>query len=251
MLSVPYRAFDVLTAEAEMEGRFTHLSNPVWSTDDLSKIAEQGFPALGMGVDIEIQRRFADGALGSPLLMQSLCAQLCSQLDIFQTETPERAVQFEEVDLPALYRAVARDFGLPAFTKLSAGPQSRKDRIARQFVNGMTGDIYEAVLAAVAYSGANEQTAYDDLRSALRDILSEAAPEKHEVARAIQHMCEIAKQVQMHDALRRSNSPIQTEEEVDQIEIPSVDWQNDTLQINDVFLRFYLRWIHRYEVSKL
>jgi len=25
MLSVPYRAFDVLSAEAEMEGRFTHL----------------------------------------------------------------------------------------------------------------------------------------------------------------------------------------------------------------------------------
>jgi hypothetical protein len=249
MLSVPYRAFDVLTAEAEMEGRFTHLSIPVWSADDLIKIAEQGFPALGMDVDSEIRSRFAAEALGSPLLMQSLCAQLCSQLDIFKTEYPVISVKVDEIDLPSLYRTVARDFGLPAFTKLSAGPQSRTDRIPRKFVNGTTGDIYEAVLAAVAFSGAHEQTAYDDLRSALRDVLMETPPQKHEVTRAIQHMCEIAKQAQVHDSLRRNNASSATDEGADQIELPAVDWQNDTLQINDVFLRFYLRWIHRSEVA--
>ena len=173
MLSVPYRAFDVLTAETEMEGRFTHLSIPTWSKDDLIKISQQGFPALGLQVATEIQERFAEESLGSPLLMQSLCAQLCSQFDVLETIEPSKSVQPTDTNLDELFRAVARDFGLPAFTKLSAGPQSRTDRNPLQFVNGETGDIYEAVLAAVAYSGANEAITYDELRSALRDVLAE------------------------------------------------------------------------------
>lgn len=33
------------------------------------------------------------------------------------------------------------------------------------------------------------------------------------------------------------------------LDIPAIDWQDETLQINDVFLRFYLRWIHRNTVT--
>ena len=176
--------------------------------------------------------------------MQSLCAQLCSQLDVFHTLEQVRTIQKVSVDLPSLYRAVARDFGLPAFRRLSSGPQSRTDRIPRRFVTGQTGDIYEAVLAAVAYAGAGDQIAYDDLRSSLRTILLDVPPQKHEVTRAIQHMCDIARQMQTHNAPRRDQPEVELEENSG-VDVPAVDWQEDTLQINDVFLRFYLRWIHR------
>ena len=250
MLSVPYRAFDVLTAEAEMEGRFMHLLIPKWSEDDLVKIAQQGFPTLGLEVAREIQVRFAEEALGSPLLMQSLCAQLCSDFNVFETEEPVRAIQSDTLNLEELFRAVARDFGLPAFTKLSAGPQSRKDRNPRRFSNGQKGDIYEAVLAAVAYSGANEATSYDDLRASLRDVLAETPPQKHEVTRAIQQMCDIAKKMQVRDALTHNQQDeLAIARDRDVIDVPTIDWQDDTLQINDVFLRFYLRWIHRDKIA--
>jgi len=120
MLSVPYRAFDVLSAEAEMEGRFTHLPIPAWNVDDLCKIARQGFPAMGLHVSDDIQERLATESLGSPLLMQSLCSQLCAEIDVFTTQQPPRSVQPDEVDLEHLFRIVARNFGLPAFKKLAA-----------------------------------------------------------------------------------------------------------------------------------
>jgi hypothetical protein len=89
MLSVPYRAFDVLSAEAEMEGRFTHIAIPKWSDDDLLRIGILGFPAMGLEVNPKIMDALAKESLGSPLLMQSLCAQVCAYNDVFTTETPQ------------------------------------------------------------------------------------------------------------------------------------------------------------------
>ena len=248
MLSVPYRAFDVLSAEAEMEGRFSHLPILAWRPDDLLKIAEQGFPAMGLEVGLQIARSLAEEALGSPLLMQSLCAELCIQLDVTSTKLSSCGVGPDDVDLPQLYAAIARDFGLPSFQKLSAGPQSRTDRIPRRFVNGNSGDIYEAVLAAIAYSGAGEQTSYDDLRAALREILSKAVPQKHEVTRSILQMCGIAKKMQVKSAMQRD---AEAEDAIDTVEIPPIDWKDDQVMINDVFLRFYLRWEHRPAVAPI
>ena len=248
MLSVPYRAFDVLTAEAEMEGRFTHLQIPTWSREDLIRISQQGFPALGLDIAPDIQERFAGESLGSPLLMQSLCAQLCSDLDVFETLDQARRVDATELDVEKLFRSVAIDFGLPAFTKLSTGPQTRTDRNPRKFVNGQTGDIYEAVLAAVAYAEAGETITYDELRSALRDILAETPPQKHEVTRAIQQMCGIARRMRM--MREQQQNAMEMDDTETSFDIPAIDWQDDALQMNDVFLRFYLRWIHRNTVIR-
>jgi len=72
-------------------------------------------------------------------------------------------------------------------------------------VNGQEGDIYEAVSAAVAYGGANEQISYDDLRSTLQEVLLDSVPQKHEVTRAIQQMCRIARTMQLNNALQRDS----------------------------------------------
>jgi hypothetical protein len=242
MLSVPYRAFDVLAAEIEMEGRFTHLTIPAWEARDLIKIAKRGFPHLNLAVEDSIESILAEEALGSPLLMQSLCSQVCLDLDILDTAEQTRVLEEHEIDIPKLFRAVAQDFGLPAFKKLAAGP-SRSDRLMRPFTNGQSGDIYEAVLSAVAFAGAKEQTPYDDLRTALREVLQNDLPQKHEVTRSIQYMVEIAKAMQVRSAKQRDGGEVSDPEAL--VDVPAIDWVDDTLQINDVFLRFYLKWIER------
>ena len=98
----------------------------------------------------------------------------------------------------------------------------------------------------MAYSGAAEKTSYDDLRSALRDILTNAVPQKHEVTRSIVQMCDIAKKMQVKKALQRDAEAEDTDSNV---EIPPIDWKDDQIIINDVFLRFYLRWVHRPAVA--
>src|SRR5437016_3829704 len=39
LLSTPHRAFEAIKAEAEVTGRFRHVTVPVWELDDLKKIA--------------------------------------------------------------------------------------------------------------------------------------------------------------------------------------------------------------------
>lgn len=245
ILSVPYRAFDVVSAETEMEGRFTHLPIPSWNVDDLEKIAYQGFPALGMNVAVAIIVALAHESMGSPLLMQSLCAEYCLRADVLETLETHKTYDLSEINIQNVFERVARDFGLPAFEKLSAGPQSRTDRNPRPFTNGSTGDIYEALIAAIAFADAPEKLPYDDLRTALKDTLTDAIPQKGEITRAIGHMVEIAKKIQNETTTLNDNE--QTTEN-DRIDVPSVDWKDDTLYINDVFLRFYLKWIHKAEV---
>lgn len=101
-------------------------------------------------------------------------------------------------------------------------------------------------MAAVAFAGADERIAYDDLRSALREVLRDAVPQKHEVTRAIQQMCKIAKDMKVRSATQRTGG--EDSDSADEADVPAVDWQDETFLINDVFLRFYLRWIHRVEL---
>jgi hypothetical protein len=49
--------------------------------------------------------------------------------------------------------------------------------------------------------------------------------------------------MQIKTALQR-DSDIGGEDE-DKVDIPALDWKDERLLINDVFLRFYLRWVHR------
>ncbi|MCO6414798.1 hypothetical protein JYK14_01205 [Siccirubricoccus sp. KC 17139] len=253
ILSVPYRAFDVLTAEAEMEGRFNHLTIPMWNSEDLCKIGALGFPYLGLDLSSEppetggfaLIEALADEAMGSPLLMQSLCAELCDQLDILETVDPPRQISHEDVDLKIIYRRIAQDFGLPAFEKLSKGPKRGSDRMPRPFANFTTGDIYEAVLAAIAHENAPERLTYDALRGALRHVLMDNIPQKHEITRAIMQMCSIAHGMQVGSIEQREGAGV----EDTRLEMPAIDWKDDVLYLNDVFLRFYLKWVHRDKIE--
>lgn len=70
LLAVPHRAFDPITVENEVEGRFKHIEIPEWSIDDLVLIPQRGFAALGVAVDDKSIKEICDEAFGNPLLVQ-------------------------------------------------------------------------------------------------------------------------------------------------------------------------------------
>ena len=61
---------------AELEGRVRHRLVTPWEEEELMKIAEMGFPFLGLTVSAEAHRQLARASWGSPLLMQELCRLL-------------------------------------------------------------------------------------------------------------------------------------------------------------------------------
>lgn len=224
-LAVPHRAFDVISREREMEGRFSHIEIPKWNLKELSEIANTGFPLVNVKVPAETIERLASESIGSPLLMQRYCHKICTHYDIETTLPERRELNPSNRVIVGIFEKVANDFGYPAFKRLSTGPQSRSARVQRQLRSGERSiDIYEAILNSIASTGPKEQISYNEIREQLQHLLVDGAvPQKNQINSALTHMARIAKE-------EIGGEPI-------------IEWTDDVLYITDPFLIFFLRWV--------
>jgi len=196
LIAVPHRAFDTISAEPEMEGRYAHIEIPPWAQHELIAIPRTGFAKLRMNVDPIVIDGMCCEAMQSPLLIQRFCARLCTHYQIEESLKKLRDFQPTDEVIRNIYKGVAQQFGFPTFKKVAKGPQSRSKRNPRKLKNSNeTVDIYQAILMAVAKTGPKAKLHYDDIREHLKEILSETdIPQKHEVSGALGHMETIARQ---------------------------------------------------------
>jgi hypothetical protein len=220
--SVPHRAFDAVRVEKEMTGRVEQLPIPMWERGELEAIALRGFNELNVTGDQDTVSRLAHEAFRSPHLMQDFCLQFGKLNGVRETVAERRSLRPPE-DWEAFFRGRAPSASKAAFDLLVKGPP-RTDRLARQLKDGTETDIYGAVLAAIASTGPVTELAYDQLRSALRDVLAGDLPQLHEVTRVLLAMTKIARE-------QIAGEPV-------------VDYDDEykTLHISDPFFAFYLRW---------
>lgn len=223
LLSVTHRAFDAIRAETELTGRFIAIQLPHWNIEDLRKIAEFGFEALNVQCPSEIIQNLVDEAQENPFLMQKFCWEICFDLNIENTARLSAHQIPDDYDLRPMYERLAEDAGLPIYQQLAAGPQSRKVRAKRPLRNGNNADIYEVILLALAETGPKPAVSYDELRTALTNLLADMVPQKHEITAALKHLAVIARKIGAESA---------------------IDWDETKREINvaDPYLRFYLRW---------
>lgn len=218
--SVPHRAYDVVRVEKEMTGRVQQLDVEQWSGDDLRLIAVQGFSALGVTVPEEIVGRLAEESFGSPHLMQTHCLNLCKANRVDRELLPV----FQAPDWQGFFEQQASATSKSAFDLLKTGPRQRKDRLPRDLRSGITTDIYGAVLAAIAHTGPQTSLVYEEIRSALREVLSSELPQRHEVTNVLEQMTDIAKN------------------KIDGEPVIEYDAEYSTLHLVDPYFAYYLRW---------
>jgi hypothetical protein len=144
LLSTPHRAFEAIKAEAEVTGRFKHVTLPTWTEVDLRKIATTGFSALNVKCNSGTVQIFAKESQGSPLLMQQFCWNICYGSGISESSLFPQKIN-DDFDVAGIFNEVAQDAGLPIYEKLSRGPQSRTSRIMRPLATGGEVDIYQAI----------------------------------------------------------------------------------------------------------
>ncbi len=223
LLSVTHRVFDAIKAETELTGRFTAISLPHWSRDDLLQIPAKGFEELKATCPQPIINRLCDEAQESPFLMQKFCWEICFDLDIDRSKMIGHHVVPDAYNLTGMFKRLAQDAGLPIYQRLAAGPQSRRKRENRPLRSGGTADIYQVILFALAESGPKAVLKYEELRDLLGNLLSGQVPAKHEITSALKHLTKIA----------RSGE-----------ESGAIDWDETKREVNivDPYLRFYLRW---------
>jgi hypothetical protein len=223
LLAVPHRAFDPMTVEQELEGRFKHVEIPPWEMDDLMFIPKRGFEALNVESSDELNSRICAEGFGNPLLVQEICSELCIKSDI--VKSTEQLQHLNRELLGEALTEIAKSKGFPKYSKLKAGPDAKKKRMLREFKDGRAQDKYSAILTALSTLGPQPRTNYEDLRVALQNLLQiSAMPAKHEVTSALVNMSKIAR------------------EEIDGE--PPLEWveSENALIITDPFLLFYMKW---------
>jgi hypothetical protein len=194
----------------------------MWEICELVEIANRGFPLLNLEVPATVVKRLASEGYGSPHLMQEFCREIVKGHGLSQT-SPDRQCITQVAD--NLFKSVAEGTGRIIFDKLSKGPRQRADRVQRKLKNGETADIYKVILYALAKVAPGLETIeYEELRSAIRDVLAESIPQAHEVTRVLEKMAEIAAS--------------------DEASTPVLDWEKEErkLHITDPFFAFYLKW---------
>ncbi|WP_412515631.1 ATP-binding protein [Actinomadura madurae] len=223
VIAVPHRAYDVVRVEKEMTGRVEQLEVGFWSTSELMEISRQGFSALNV-IDRNdaIAKRLAEESFSSPHLMQDFCLQICKVNNI--REKSRMASKLKSPNWAEFFSGRSSSTSKTAFEMLARGPRQRTDRKPRILHGGTATDIYGAVLYAIAFTGPLTSLTYEGLRSALRNVLDEDLPQRHEVTRVLEEMSKIAKR------------DLEGEPVVD------YDESLSTLHISDPYFAFYLRW---------
>lgn len=223
IISVPHRAYDAVKVEREMTGRLTQLEIPIWEKVELELIMRLGFEELNIIVPQDLIDSFAEESFGSPHLTQDFCYKFCNKNDIKET-LKTQTVLTKLNDEDKFFREMACNTSKGAFDRLSRGPRQRTDRKKRVFVDGTEGDIYRAILLAIAKAGPKTSLTYEEIRNALKSILHDQVPEAHEITRVLDMMTGISKK------------DIGGEPVVD------YDKELSTLYISDPFFAYYLRW---------
>jgi molybdopterin-guanine dinucleotide biosynthesis protein len=221
--SVPHRADDAVRSNPELRGRVAAVNLEYWSAEEIIQIPRKGFAALNSELAPAVESRFATEAFGSPQLMQSICLNLCHDLQLAE-ELPTQArlaVSDQEV-----VRTLQRTSSVADFSKLVSalhiGPRTRgTERKIHDFTDSTRGDVYRAVLLAMKNDPAALSIPYDAMLDRVRAVCTADAPVGSSVTSALEQMNVIAEEVQP------GKSPL--------------SWDDDTLDIVDPYLLFFLR----------
>lgn len=224
-IAIPSRKFDVIDVERELTGRVDSVEMPSWDEKELSKIAENGFKTLNLGVPKDIVSYLAGESFGSPFLMQDFCRSICQRYDVEHSQNFRKTLDLTVESVSEIFPIIANNSGRSMFDKLKRGPRTRTDRIPRKMKNGEITDIYGVVLETLKHLKPGIETiSYDMLRTGIRDVLADDLPQHGEIARVLEKIAEISY--------------------TDTSSTPVIDWQKDEdiLTITDPFFAFYLRW---------
>lgn len=222
VLSVPHRAFDVERAETEMTGRVERIQMNLWSHENLSQIAIQGFNALNIEIDYGLIDRLIKESFGSPHLMQNHCFNSCIQNNIEEKCESTTRLRISEWD--SFFQNSSISTSMSAYELLKNGPRVRSDRKERILTSGISTDIYGAILSAIEFTGPNLSLTYEEIRTALREVLQSDPPQRHEVTNVLEQMTSIAKN------------------NIEGEPVLEYDQQYNTLHIVDPFFAYFLRW---------
>lgn len=228
--AVSHRSDDVVRSNPELRGRVLAIDFGYWQERYLREIGDIGFGLLNAAVEGRALDELAKEASGSPQLMQAICLNLCFVTDIRESlPVPSMVAVGQEVISLVLERTSSMTDFRSLVDALDTGPPTRgTERKTYEFADGTNGDVYRAILKAIALDPPQLSFAYEDLTARLAALCHADPPVGSSVISSCQQMAKLA----------GKNFP---RERV-------IDWDEErggVLDLPDPYLLFYLRWSSR------
>ncbi len=233
--SVPHRSDDVVRANPELRGRVQAVDMAFWEEGELAQIAERGFRTLNMDVSADFISRLAVEACGSPQLMQSLCLQTCFRMNVFETCSTLRPFAVSDEDMRRILETTSATTDFSKLVEaMHVGPKLRgQERNEFSFKDGTVGDVYRAVLLAIASDPPVMSITYNALLGRIAAVCADATkgPVGSNVSEACTQIDKIAKNTVAVDTGVQGTQPIEWDKTADV----------ENLHIAEPYFLFYLR----------
>lgn len=222
VVSLPHRADEAIRQNADLSGRLSLINMEPWKVEDLKEIAKKGFSKLDIKIEDKIAKQIAVESLSSPQLMQYICLNICTILEMKN----DQKKQIEQEILKTAYRYTTANFEYGDVVSLmKKGPNTRgKSRNTFQLKTGQLCDLYELIVKSIAENPPIMKLEFEDIKKRIYALISDAY--KKPTPQAIK------------ESLTKLQELLHGREDIFRV----LDWKEGILYILDPLFLFYLRW---------
>lgn len=222
VVSLPHRADEAIRQNADLSGRLSLINMEAWEVHDLKEIAKLGFHKLKISIEDEIATRIAIESLSSPQLMQYICLNICTILEM--SEDDDKKIKQEILETAYRYTTANFEYG-DVVSLMKKGPNTRgKSRNKFQTKDGQECDMYELIVKSIAKNPPVMKLKFEDM--------------KERIYRLIAEDCQKPVPQTIKESLAKLQELLHGREDIFKV----LDWKEGVLYILDLLFLFYLRW---------
>ncbi|MCI9123494.1 MAG: ATP-binding protein [Eubacterium sp.] len=222
VVSLPHRADEAIRRNADLSGRLSMINMESWEVNDLKEIAKVGFGKLDIQISDDVAQQIAVESLSSPQLMQYICLNICTILEM--SEHNDRRVKHEILETAYCYTTANFEYG-DVVALMKKGPNMRgKSRNRFQTQNGKAYDIYELIVKSIAENPPIMKLEFENV--------------KERIYRLIAVGCKKPAPQAIKESLVKMRELLHGREDIFKV----LDWKEGILYILDPLFLFYLRW---------
>ena len=222
VISLPHRADEAIRRNADLSGRLSMINMEPWEVNELKEIAVLGFEKLGIQIEDAVATQIAIESLSSPQLMQYICLNICTILEMSESNT--RCVKQEILE--TAYRYTIANFEYSDVVSLmQKGPNTRgKNRNRFRSNEGREYDIYELIVKSIAENPPIMKLKFEDIKERIYCLVSDD--------------CGKPAPQTIKESLAKLRELLDAREDIFKV----LDWKEGILYILDPLFLFYLRW---------
>lgn len=222
VVSLPHRADEAIRQNADLSGRLSLINMEPWEVEDLKEIAKLGFGKLGISIEDSVAAQIAVESLSSPQLMQYICLNICTILEMAGSEN----MYIGQEILETAYRYTTANFEYGDVVSLmQKGPNTRgKSRNTFRTDDGSDHDIYELIVKSIAENPPIMKLEFEDVKERIyRLLVGDSRKPSPQMIR---------------ESLGKLQELLYGREDIFKV----LDWKEGILYILDPLFLFYLRW---------